>query len=248
MTRFLLLALALVVAACAGDTASDPPAAAEPGPPEATTGEIPAPGAAPHGASSPGASSPDADSTTYVLVLGNSLTAGYGLANPDADAYPALLQTRIDEAGIDARVVNAGVSGDTSAGGRRRIDWVLRRQPVDVLVLALGGNDGLRGLPPDSMQANLSAIIGSVRAQNEEAAIVVAGMEAPPNMGDAYTGAFRQVFRDLAAEHSAALVPFLLDGVGGIPAMNQPDGIHPTEAGQERLAANVWPALEEVLR
>lgn len=202
----------------------------------------------PSDAAVPDVAVPDADSTTYVLVLGNSLTAGYGLANPDADAYPALLQARLDDAGIEAQVVNAGVSGDTSAGGRRRIDWVLRRQPVDVLVLALGGNDGLRGLSPDSMQANLSAVIGSVRARNEEAAVVVAGMEAPPNMGDPYTAAFRQVFRDLAVEHDAALVPFLLDGVGGIPAMNQPDGIHPTPQGQQRLAANVWPVLQRVLQ
>ncbi|MEL7170675.1 MAG: arylesterase [Bacteroidota bacterium] len=240
MLRLAPLVLATLLVACSGDAptpassapaTTDPEAAAQP---EAT-------GAVPADADEP-------DSTTYVLVLGNSLTAGYGLANPEADAYPARLQARIDDAGLDAQVVNAGVSGDTSAGGRRRIDWVLRRQPVDVLVLALGGNDGLRGLSPDSMQANLSAIIASVREQNAEADVVVAGMEAPPNMGDAYTSAFRQVFRDLADEHDAALVPFLLDGVGGIPAMNQPDGIHPTTEGQERLASNVWPVLRRVLQ
>ena len=239
MLRLAPLVLATLFVACSGDAptpsspATNPDDADLPAASEAISADVEA--------SEPA-------TTTYVLVLGNSLTAGYGLANPEADAYPALLQTRIDDAGLDAQVVNAGVSGDTSAGGRRRIDWVLRRQPVDVLVRALGGNDGLRGLSPDSMQANLSAIIASVRELNAEADVVVAGMEAPPNMGDTYTSAFRQVFRDLAAEHDAALVPFLLDGVGGIPAMNQPDGIHPTTGGQERLASNVWPVLRSVLQ
>lgn len=242
MPRFLTLLLFLVLAACGSDVPEAPtPDSALPEPAFTDSSAVP-------GADAAATVRAPGDSTTYVLVLGNSLTAGYGLSDPATQAYPALLQDRADEAGLDVQVVNAGVSGDTSAGGARRVDWVLRRQPVDVLVLALGGNDGLRGLPTDAMQDNLVAIIDAVRAQNPEAEVVIAGMEAPPNMGTDYTTNFRQVFRDVAATYDAVLVPFLLDGVGGIPAMNQPDGIHPTAEGQERLAANVWPVLEGVLR
>ena len=179
-----------------------------------------------------------------VLFLGTSITAGYGL---DVElAYPALIQNEIDAAGLDYRVVNAGVSGETSAGGLRRIDWLLR-EPVAVLVVELGANDGLRGLDPGEMQRNLAEIIARTRAAYADVRVVVAGMEAPPNFGRSYTAAFRRVFQDLAREAGAALIPFLLDGVGGIPALNQTDGIHPTTEGQEIVAANVWEVLEPVL-
>lgn len=179
-----------------------------------------------------------------VLFLGTSLTAGYGL-NVER-AYPALIQNELDAAGLDFRVVNAGVSGETSAGGLRRIDWLLR-EPVAVLVLELGANDGLRGLDPGEMKRNLAEIIARTRTANPDVRVVIAGMEAPPNMGRPYTAAFHRVFPDLARETDAALIPFLLDGVGGIPALNQADGIHPTAAGQEIVAANVWEVLEPVL-
>lgn len=179
-----------------------------------------------------------------VLFLGTSLTAGYGL---DVErAYPALIQRELDAAGLDYRVLNAGVSGETSAGGLRRIDWLLR-EPVAVLVLELGANDGLRGLDPGEMKRNLVEIIARTRAAYPDVRVVIAGMEALPNMGRPYTTAFRRVFPDLAREADAALIPFLLDGVGGIPALNQADGIHPTAEGQEIVAANVWEVLEPVL-
>ncbi len=179
-----------------------------------------------------------------VLFLGTSLTAGYGL---DVEqAYPALLQREIDAAGLDYRVVNGGVSGETSAGGLRRIDWLLR-EPVAVLVVELGANDGLRGLDPGAMKQNLAEIIARTRAAYPDVRVVIAGMEAPPNMGRTYTAAFRRVFPDLARESDATLIPFLLDGVGGIPALNQADGIHPTAEGQKIVAANVWRVLEPVL-
>jgi acyl-CoA thioesterase-1 len=242
MPRLVLL-LALLLTACAS----------EPAPAEAPTPDsaLPEPEFADSSAAPGDLAPPDsaaAEDLTYVLMLGNSLTAGYGLPDPDTQAYPALLQDRAVETGFDVRIINAGVSGDTSAGGLRRVDWILQRQPVDVLVLALGANDGLRGLPTDALQDNLEGIIDAVRAKNPEAEVVIAGMEAPPNMGDAYTAAFRQVFRDVADAYDADLVPFLLDGVAGDSALNQADGIHPTAEGQERLAANVWPVLERVLR
>jgi acyl-CoA thioesterase-1 len=179
-----------------------------------------------------------------VLFLGTSLTAGYGL---DVElAYPALIQYEIDAAGLDYRVVNAGVSGETSAGGLRRIDWLLR-EPVAVLVLELGANDGLRGLDPGAMKRNLAEIIARVRAAYPAVRVVIAGMEAPPNFGRSYTTAFRSVFRDLARETDAALIPFLLDGVGGVLALNQADGIHPTAKGHEVVAVSVWSVLGPVL-
>ncbi len=179
-----------------------------------------------------------------VLFLGTSLTAGYGL---DVElAYPALIQHEIDAAGLDYRVVNAGVSGETSAGGLRRIDWLLR-EPVAVLVLELGANDGLRGLDPGAMKRNLAEIIARVRAAYPAVRVVIAGMEAPPNFGRSYTTAFRSVFWDLARETDAALIPFLLNGVGGVLALNQADGIHPTAKGHEVVAVSVWGVLGPVL-
>jgi acyl-CoA thioesterase-1 len=178
-----------------------------------------------------------------VVFLGDSLTAGYGL--DPGDAYPSVLQQRLREHGLDADVVNAGVSGDTSAGGLRRVDWSLEGD-VRVLVVALGGNDALRGLSTAELQRNLGAIIE--RAHRRNVTVILAGMEAPPNLGKAYTSAFRQVYRDLAAQYRVALVPFLLDGVAGHAALNQADGIHPNAAGASKVADLVWPALERALR
>ncbi|HLU25263.1 MAG TPA: arylesterase [Longimicrobiales bacterium] len=180
-----------------------------------------------------------------ILFLGTSLTAGYGLTVDQA--YPARIQEKLDSAGLRFRVVNAGVSGETSAGGLRRIDWLLQR-PVRVLVLELGANDGLRGQDPDVMRHNLQEIIDRTRARYPDVAIVVAGMEAPPNLGDAYTSRFRAVFPELARANDAALIPFLLEGVAAVPELNQEDGIHPTAEGQRRIAETVWRTLEPVLR
>jgi acyl-CoA thioesterase-1 len=173
-----------------------------------------------------------------IVVLGDSLTAGLGVAV--SEAYPARLQERIAAARLPFEVVNAGVSGDTSAGGLSRMNWALEGD-VRILIVALGGNDGLRGIPVDELQRNLAAIIE--RAQARGIAVVLAGMEAPPNFGIDYTQSFRRVYADLARQYDVALVPFLLDGVAGQAAMNQRDGIHPTAEGAQRVADNVWPVL-----
>ena len=180
-----------------------------------------------------------------IVFLGTSLTAGLGL-EPE-QAYPALIQRKIDSAGLDYRVVNAGVSGETSAGARRRVDWLLR-EPVSVLVVETGANDGLRGLPPDSLRANIQAVIDRARAIRPEARILLVGMRIPPNYGRTYTQRFESLYPELARENDAELVPFLLDGVGGVPSLNQPDGIHPTAEGQRLMAETVWQVLEPVLR
>jgi acyl-CoA thioesterase I len=180
-----------------------------------------------------------------VVVLGNSLASGYGL--DPSEAFPALLQEKIDAAGLDFTVVNAGSSGDTSAGGLRRIDWLLKRR-IDVLVLELGGNDGLRGIPPQATRENLQGIIDRARDKYPEIRVVIAGMQMPPNMGAEYAKAFQKIFPELAASNNAALVPFLLEGVGGKVELNQPDRIHPTAEGQRIIAQTVWVVLEEVLR
>ena len=179
-----------------------------------------------------------------VVVLGDSLAAGYGL--DPSEAFPALLQKKIDDAGLNFTVVNAGVSGDTSAGGLRRVDWLLKR-PVDVLVLELGGNDGLRGIAVGSTRTNLQAIIDRAKQKYPQLKIVIAGMQMPSNMGQEYTAAFLKIFPDLAKANDAALIPFLLDGVGGKPELNQPDLIHPTAEGQKIVANNVWQVLKPVL-
>ena len=180
-----------------------------------------------------------------VLFVGTSLTAGLGIA-PE-DAFPALIQQKIDSAGLAYRVVNAGVSGASSAEGLARISWLLR-QPVDVLVLELGANDGLRGTSVEAMERNLQAIVDSARAHNVAVRLVVVGMEALPNLGRRYTEQFRQAFRDVASRNGAALIPFLLEGVAAEDSLNQGDGIHPTEAGHRIVAENVWRVLEGVLR
>jgi acyl-CoA thioesterase I len=178
-----------------------------------------------------------------VVVLGDSLTAGLGLE--PSQAYPALLQQKIDASGLKYEIANAGVSGDTSAGGLSRLDWALGAN-AKVLIVALGGNDALRGLPVDELSRNLSTIIE--RAQARGLAVILAGMEAPPNFGQSYVVSFHRVFRDLATKYHVALVPFLLEGVAGIEALNQRDGIHPTAAGAGKVADNVWAVLEPLLK
>ncbi|MBI2073691.1 MAG: arylesterase [Gemmatimonadetes bacterium] len=179
-----------------------------------------------------------------VLFLGTSLTAGLGLS--ESEAYPGLIQQKMDSAGLRFRVINAGESGGTSAGGLRRIDWLLQ-QPVSVLVLELGANDALRGQDLDATRRDLQEIMDRTRAAYPEVDIVIAGMQAPPNLGERYTTEFRSIFPELARRNNAALVPFLLEGVAAVRELNQADGIHPTAAGQRRLADNVWKVLEPVL-
>ncbi|HEX6644354.1 MAG TPA: arylesterase [Gemmatimonadales bacterium] len=213
------LPILLAVAACAGD--DEPAPAAGQGAAIAT------------------------DERPAVVFLGTSLTAGLGL-DPD-EAYPAYVQRRIDNEGLPFSVVNAGVSGETSAGARQRIDWILRR-PVAVLVVETGANDGLRGLDPEAMRKNLDGILERASREDPPPALVVVGMEAPPNLGARYTTDFRNVFRETAEKHGAAFVPFLLEGVAGVPSLNQGDGIHPTAEGQRRMANTVWRVLEPILR
>ena len=181
-----------------------------------------------------------------VLFLGTSLTAGYGLDDPGRDAWPAVLQRMADSAHVPVRVVNAGLSGETSAGALRRTDWLLRERP-DAVVIETGANDGLRGLEPDSTAANIRSIIRKIRSAHPAAAILLVQMEAPTNLGAAYTKRFHDLFPRVAAQERVALSPFLLDGVAGITKLNQPDGIHPTDDGARRVAANFWPRLEALL-
>ena len=182
------------------------------------------------------------DAVPRIVVLGDSLTAGLGLS-PE-EAYPAKLQEALDAAGYRLRVVDAGVSGDTTAGGLRRLEWALEGD-VRILIVALGGNDGLRGLPVEQMKDNLSQIVTT--AADRGIQVLLAGMEAPPNFGAAYTDRFRGVFRELGAEHEVIVVPFLLEGVAGLPELNQPDGIHPNAEGAARVATHLWSALEPML-
>jgi acyl-CoA thioesterase-1 len=180
-----------------------------------------------------------------VLFVGNSITAGFGLSMEEA--YPARIQEILDSLGLPYRAVNAGVSGETTSAGLRRIGWLLREK-VAVVVIALGGNDGLRGIPSSLTARNLRGMIDTVHAKQPEARIVLAGMEAPPNMGPEYTSQFRGLFRTVAREKSATLVPFLLEGVGGVEELNLPDRIHPNAEGQAVIAATVWRYLEPLLR
>jgi len=182
--------------------------------------------------------------TNIILFFGTSLTAGMGL-DPN-DAFPAVIQEKIDSLNLPYEVVNAGLSGETTASGKNRINWVLN-QKVDVFVLELGANDGLRGVPLKETKSNLQAIIDIVKEKNQETKIVLVGMEIPPNMGEAYTSEFRNMFPDLAKKNKLDLVPFLLKNVGGIPKLNQADGIHPTVEGQNILANNVWKVLKPVI-
>jgi acyl-CoA thioesterase-1 len=181
-----------------------------------------------------------------IVFFGDSLTAGYGLEDPADESYPAQIGKRIAAAGLPWRVVNAGLSGDTTAGGERRLDWVLR-QPVDIFVLELGANDGLRGLEPAATRTNLEAIAERVRARYPAATIVLAGMKMPPTLGEDYTRSFAAIFPRVAQEEHLLLIPFLLEGVGGRPELNQADGLHPTAAGASLVADTVWRVLRPLL-
>ena len=191
---------------------------------------------------------PIAETTTKktILCFGDSITAGYGLDDVN-DGFPGVLQTKIDSLGLDYVVVNSGLSGETTAGGRSRIKWVLN-QEIDVFLLELGANDGLRGVPLTETRANLQAIIDVVRDKNPNMPIILAGMELPPNMGQDYTTEFRSIFSDLAEKNDLAFIPFILKGVGGIPELNQSDGIHPTIEGHKIVANTVWEVLETVIK
>ncbi len=181
-----------------------------------------------------------------VLFFGNSLTAGMGV---DRDqAFPARIRQKIDSLGWDWQVINAGLSGETSAGGESRVEWVLKDQRVDIFVLELGANDGLRGIDPADTQKNLQAIIDKVKEHNPSARIILAGMKVPPNMGDDYAREFETIFPTLAKKNDATFIPFLLKGVAGDPELNQPDGIHPTAKGHRIVARTVWPYLKKEIQ
>ena len=245
--RLAAIGLLTFLPACGG--AEDPEALRSP------DREVAATDAATEAASSSSpAASQSATSTTdtspergVVLFLGTSLTEGHGLANAREHAFPARVQARVNRAGLPFRVVNAGVGGDTSAGGLRRLEWLLR-VPVRVLVIELGANDGLRGLDVDALRDNLLAVIGQTRARYAEVEILLAGMQAPPNLGERYTESFRAVFPEVAREADVTLIPFLLEGVGGVRELNQADGIHPSVEGHGIIAETVWASLEPVLR
>ena len=184
------------------------------------------------------------DSKEGILFFGNSLTAGLGL-EPD-QAFPNLIQRKIDEIGAEYNVINAGLSGETSAGGLNRIEWVMNRT-FSIFILELGANDGLRGLPLESTKSNLQGIIDKVKSKYPKIRVVIAGMMVPPNMGEDYSGEFLRVYPELAEHNDAELIPFLLDGVAGNPDLNLPDGIHPNVEGHQIVADNVWKVLKPLL-
>ncbi len=229
LSSFVVLLLLSLVYACGGEEA---PSSTQQDPAETTTVETTT------------TSTVDQNNRARIVFFGNSLTAGYGL--DEQYSFPSRVQEKIDSAGYAYQVVNAGLSGETTAGGLNRIDWVME-QPIEVFVLELGGNDVLRGFDLSATRENLQKILDAVRAKYPEAKLVVAGMEAPPNMGQQYTDEFRQIFRQLAEAYDAALIPFLLDGVGGIPELNLPDRIHPNQDGQVIVAQNVWEVIEPLL-
>lgn len=179
-----------------------------------------------------------------ILFFGNSLTAGYGI--DPSEAFPALIQKKIDSLNLNYKVINAGVSGETTAGGNGRIDWILKQQ-IDIFVLELGANDGLRGIPILETKSNLQSMIDKVKAANPNVKIVLAGMQIPPNMGQQYTSQFRTVYPELAQENNISLIPFILEGVGGEANLNQEDGIHPTEEGHKLITENIWNVIKDVL-
>lgn len=217
------MCVALLVSSACGERADVPPPQSSEKPPAATA----------------------ADTRPRVVFVGTSLTAGYGLSSQD-EAYPALLQKKADSAGLAFHIVNAGSSGETSAGALRRIDWLLN-EPAAVVVIETGANDGLRGLNVDSTAANLRAIVQKVREKDARTRIAIIQMEAPPNLGAEYTKRFRAIYAGVARETKATLIPFLLDGVAGVSQLNQADGIHPTAVGAQRVANNVWRALRPML-
>ena len=180
-----------------------------------------------------------------IIFFGDSLTAGYQL-DPE-EAFPARIQEIIDSLQLNYNVINAGLSGETTTGGLNRINWTLN-QKADVFILELGANDGLRGIPLSETRQNLQAMIDTVRSKNASTEIILAGMQIPPNLGQDYTAEFRQIFIDLSTENDLPLIPFLLEGVAGIPELNLPDGIHPTPEGHRIVATNVWEVLEPIIR
>lgn len=180
-----------------------------------------------------------------IVFFGNSLTAGYGVEAEEA--FPGLIQKRLDSLGYDYNVINAGVSGETTASGLSRVEWVVKRQPVEIFVLELGGNDGLRGIKPEETDKNLRAIIDKVRAIHPEVKILLAGMMVPPNMGQAYAEEFQKLFPKIAEDKNVNLVPFLLKDVGGEADLNQLDGIHPTPEGHKIVAKTVWKYLQSLI-
>jgi acyl-CoA thioesterase-1 len=187
----------------------------------------------------------DSSTSKIALFFGDSITAGYGLDDP-SEAFPGVIKNKIDSLKLPYKVINAGLSGETTAGGNGRIDWLLK-QKIDIFILELGANDGLRGIPATETSKNLQSIIDKVKAKYPQAKIVLLGMQVPPNMGADYTNKFKAVFPALAAKNSIPLVPFLLQGVGGVPELNQGDGIHPTAKGAKIVADNVWKVLQGML-
>lgn len=183
-------------------------------------------------------------SSKTILFFGNSLTAGLGV-EPE-EAFPAVIEGRIDSLGLPYKVINAGLSGETTAAGKARINWLLKEK-IDVFVLELGANDGLRGIPVSETAKNLQSIVDQVKAKYPEVRLVMTGMEVPPNMGSKYASEFRVIFKQIADKNNMALVPFLLDRVGGVSSLNQSDGIHPTPEGHKILADNVWVVLKDIL-
>ena len=201
---------------------------------------------APPGDSIRVAQTPAGGTAPTVLIVGTSLTAGLGL--DPSQAWPAVLQEIIDSAGLSLRVVNAGVSGETSAGALRRVDWLLQREHPAAFMLETGGNDGLRGQDPDSLKANILAILARARHRQPSPRLVLFAMEAPPNLGDEYTRRFRAVYPEAAKAAGATLVPFFLAGIAGVDTLNQPDGIHPTARGARLAAEQAWKVLEPLFR
>lgn len=184
------------------------------------------------------------EETKNILFFGNSLTAGLGVEQDEA--FPSIIANKIDSLKLPYQVINAGLSGETSAAGKSRIDWLLK-QKVDIFVLELGANDGLRGIPVAETRKNLQSIIDQVKVKYPEVKLVITGMEVPPNMGSKYASEFRVIFPELAKKNNMALVPFLLDKVGGVPELNQGDGIHPTAEGHKIVAENVWVVIKDLL-
>ncbi|MBX7150473.1 arylesterase [bacterium] len=180
-----------------------------------------------------------------IVFLGNSLTAGFGVE--PSEAYPSLIQNKIDQAGLNFKIINAGISGETTSGGLRRMDWLLK-QKIDVLVLELGANDGLRGIPLNLTKENLQAIITKTKEKYPGTKILIAGMEVPPNMGETYTTTFRKIFPDLAKTNGIERIPFLLEGVADKPDLNLSDGIHPKPEGHKIVAETVWKYLKPILQ
>lgn len=219
MQRYLVLGLAAVLLACGGDRPRS-------------------------GASDTIATAEGADDRGVIVFLGTSLTAGLGV--DPSEAWPALIQEKLDSAGLPYRTQNAGISGETSAGALERLGWVLQ-QPMDILVVETGANDGLRGLPVEALRENLDSILTRVERHDSTIRLVVVGMEAPPNMGTRYTSAFRAVYPEMAEKHGAILVPFLLDRVGGVDSLNTADGIHPNARGHRIVAETVWGVMEIML-